>query len=107
MVGCTGLPCAVTTRPWLSIWKVPSRVYWKVPSGIRILKKPSPRDREVEVVAGLRQRALRHAARRADGLDAAADVDADRQDGALVRGLRADAADVLVDQVLERRASAS
>ena len=43
-------------------------------------------------------------ARRADGLDAAAEVDADGQDGALVGGLRADAAHVLVDQVLELRA---
>ena len=61
-------------------------------------------DRDVEVVAGRRQRALAHQARRADGLDAAADVDADRQDGALVGGLRADAAHVVVDQVLKRRA---
>ena len=44
----------------------------------------------------------RHRSRRADGLDAAADIDADRQDGALVGGLRADPADMLVDQVLER-----
>ena len=60
-------------------------------------------DRDVEVVAGRRQRALAHQARRADGLDAAADVDADRQDGALVGGLRADAAHMVVDQVLKRR----
>jgi hypothetical protein len=26
MVGCTGLPCAVTTRPCASIWNEPSRV---------------------------------------------------------------------------------
>ena len=61
-------------------------------------------DRDVEVVAGRRQRALAHQPRRADGLDAAADVDADGQDGALVGGLRADAAHVVVDQVLERGA---
>ena len=42
IAGCTRLPCALTMRPWLSIWKVPSRVYWKVPSGIWILKNPSP-----------------------------------------------------------------
>ena len=47
------------------------------------------------------QRALRHQPRRADGLDAAAEIDADRQDVALRRGLRADAADVLVEQILE------
>ena len=47
-------------------------------------------DGEVEVVAGRRQRALRHQPRRADGLDAAAEIDADRQDVALRRGLRAD-----------------
>jgi hypothetical protein len=60
-------------------------------------------DRQIEVVAGHRQCALRHRARRADGLDAAAEIDADRQDGALVGGLRADAAHMFVDQVLERR----
>ena len=46
-------------------------------------------------------RALAHHARRADGLDAGAELDADRQDVALVGGLRADAAHVLVEQVLE------
>ena len=61
-------------------------------------------DRDVEIVAGRRQRALRHQPRRADGLDAAADVDADGQDGALVGGLRADPAHMVIDQVLERRA---
>src|SRR6266702_3208837 len=71
--------------------------------GHQDLEEAFARDRGVEIVAGLRQRALRHAAWRADGLDAAADVDTDGQDGALVGRLGADAADVLVDQVLERR----
>ena len=26
IVGCTGLPCALTMRPWWSIWNEPSRV---------------------------------------------------------------------------------
>ena len=26
IVGCTGLPCALTTRPCASIWNEPSRV---------------------------------------------------------------------------------
>src|SRR5665647_2625444 len=56
---------------------------------------------DVERGAGCRQRALRHQARRADGLDAAAEIDADRKRVALRRGLRADAADVLVQQILE------
>jgi hypothetical protein len=48
--------------------------------------------------------ALAHQARQPDGLDAAAEVDADGQDGALVGGLRADPAHMVVDQVLERGA---
>jgi len=68
------------------------------------LEKTFAADRDVEVVAGCRQRALRHQPRRADGLDAAAEVDADGQNGALVRGLRADPAHVVIDQVLECRA---
>ena len=58
-------------------------------------------DRDVERAAGLLQRALRHQPRRADRLDAGAEIDADRQDVALRRGLRADAADVVVEQILE------
>ena len=58
----------------------------------RDLEEAFAADRDVEVLAGLRQRALRHQARRADGLDAGAEIDADRQDVALRRGLRADAA---------------
>jgi hypothetical protein len=52
----------------------------------------------------LRQRSLRHQPRRADGFYAATEIDADREDRALVGGLRADPADVVVDQVLERGA---
>src|SRR5258708_35942610 len=68
------------------------------------LEKALAADGDVEVVAGLRQRALRHQPRRANGLDTAAEIDADGQDRALVGGLRADPADVVVDQVLKRRA---
>ncbi len=56
---------------------------------------------DVERIAGLLQRALRHQARRADGLNAGAELDADRQDVALVGGLRADALHVLIEQVLK------
>src|ERR1019366_2682798 len=55
----------------------------------------------VECAAGLRQGALRHQSRRADGFDAGAEIDADRKDIALRRGLRADPADVIVQQILE------
>ncbi len=58
-------------------------------------------DRDVERAAGLRQRALRHQPRRADRLDAGAEIDADGEDIALRRGLRADPADVVVKQILE------
>ena len=68
------------------------------------LEKAFAADRDVEIVAGRRQRALRHQPRRADGLDAAADIDADGKDGALIGCLRADPAHMVVDQVLERRA---
>ena len=64
-------------------------------------KKPSPRiatSKSFEVGSRV---ALAHHARRADGLHAGAELDAGRQDVALVGGLRADAADVLVQQVLE------
>jgi len=42
-----------------------------------------------------------HLARGADGLDAAADVDADREDRALIRRLARRPADVVIDQVFE------
>src|SRR5262249_9786089 len=53
--------------------------------------------------AGRQDRALRHQPWRADRLDAAAEIDADRQDISLRRGLSADPAHVLVQQVLEFR----
>ena len=56
---------------------------------------------DIERVAGLRQRALGHQPRRADGFDAGAELDADRQDVAVVGCLRADPLHVFVDQVLE------
>src|SRR5258708_39665482 len=68
------------------------------------LEKALAADGDVEVVAGLRQRARRHQPRGANGLDTAAEIDADGQARALVGGLRADPADVVVDQVLKRRA---
>jgi len=74
-----------------------------VPSGTWILKSLRA-DRDVQIVAGRRQRALAHQSRRADGFDAATDIDTDRQDGALVGSLRADAAHVIVDQILKRGA---
>src|SRR5205823_4141107 len=69
-------------------------------SAVRIedLEEALAADRDVKIIAGGQQRALRHQARRADGLDAAAEVDADRQDVALRRGLRPDTADVFVEQ---------
>jgi hypothetical protein len=45
---------------------------------------------------------LGHLPRRADRLDAAADIDAHRQDRPLIGGLRTHAADMFVDQILER-----
>ena len=72
-----------------------------MPSGISDLEEAFAADRDVEVVAGRRSVPCVISARRADGLDAAAEIDADRQDVALRRGLRADAADVLVEQILE------
>ena len=65
------------------------------------LEKSLAGDGEIEIVAGHRQRSLGHRSRRSDGLDAAADIDTHRQDGALIRGLGADPADMLVDQILE------
>src|SRR6202020_2691146 len=61
-------------------------------------------DSDVETIAGLMQRPLRHQPRRTDGLHAGAELDADREDFALVGGLRSDALDVLVEQILEFRA---
>src|ERR1051326_2408344 len=57
--------------------------------------------REIERGAGRRQGALGHSPRRADGLDAQSQFDADRQDVALVRRLGADLAHVIVQQVLK------
>ena len=74
-----------------------------MPSVCRILKNPSPRMATSKFLARRQQRALRHDARRADDFHAAAEIDADRQDVALGRCLGADAADVLVEQVLEFR----
>src|SRR5204863_2585990 len=58
-------------------------------------------DGDIEVLAGRQERALAHEPRRARSPHAAAEVDAHGQDVALRRGLRADAADMLVEQVLE------
>jgi hypothetical protein len=58
-------------------------------------------DCDVERVAGLRERALRHQPWRADGFHARADFDADWQNVAVIGGLRADALDVLVNEVLK------
>ena len=62
------------------------------PSGIATLKKPSPRMATSRSLPVGDQRALRHQPRRAGGLDARAELDAGRQDVALRRSLRADAA---------------
>jgi hypothetical protein len=56
---------------------------------------------DIEIFLRRQQRALTHDARGGDGLDARTDLDADRQDRALFRGLRADAADLLVEHVLK------
>ena len=101
MPGCTTLPCDgddAALRVHLE------RAVAGVGEGAvrhRHLEEAFAADGDVEIGAGRRQRALRHQARRADGLDAAAEIDADRQDVALRRGLGADAAHVLVEQILE------
>jgi hypothetical protein len=88
MPGCNTLPCGVA-----GIGEGAVRHH--------DLEETFAADGEVECVAGGQERALRHHPRGADGAHTAAEFDADRQDVALGRGLRAHAADVLVEQVLE------
>ena len=64
-------------------------------------------DRDVERIAGLRQRALRHQPRRADGFHAGAKLDADGENVALIGSLRADALHVLIKQDPEIRRAGS
>ena len=101
IAGCTTLPCAVTMRPVrVHLERAVARVGVGA-VGQLDLEETVAADGDVERAAGLRQRALRHQPRRADGFDAGAEIDADGKDIALRRSLRADAADVIVQQILE------